>query len=93
MFDPYRLGYGSPCFLGVLAAVALAAWFARLQLVAVCIALAVLAWTIGWYESGNVWDYLLDPFVALYALGWLASRGVNRIILKPTAPKTGTPPS
>jgi hypothetical protein len=22
---------------------------------------------VGWYESTNLWDYLLDPFVAGYA--------------------------
>ena len=67
-FDPYRLGYGNWVFVTVLLLVALAGWFRRYYPVALCVALAALAWAIGWYESGNLWDYLLDPFVAIYAL-------------------------
>ncbi|MBI4625232.1 MAG: hypothetical protein HY736_18680 [Verrucomicrobia bacterium] len=78
-FDPYRLGYGSPWLMGALFATALAAWFSRLDLVATCIALATLAWTLRWYESNNLWDYLLDPLVSFYALGDLALRGAKRI--------------
>jgi len=77
-FDPYRLGYGQPWFMGSLLLVTLAAWFARLHLLASCIALAVLAWTVGWYESSNLWDYLLDPLVASYALGALILRSKRR---------------
>lgn len=75
-FDPYRLGYGDPWFLGGLLALALAAWFARLPFIALCIAFAVLAWAIGWYESTNLWDYLLDPLVSLYALFAIVLWGV-----------------
>lgn len=67
-FDPYRLGYGNWQMVTALLLVALAAWFWKYHQVALCIALATLAWAIGWYESGNLWDYLLDPFVAIYAL-------------------------
>jgi hypothetical protein len=67
-FDPYRLGYGHWLFVTVLSLVALAAWFWRYYLIALCIAFAAFAWAIGWYESGNLWDYLLDPFVSIYAL-------------------------
>jgi len=35
---------------------------------ALSIALAVAAWSFGWYESTNLWDYLLDPWLAIYAL-------------------------
>lgn len=67
-FDPYRLGYGNPAFVTAVSLVALAAWFWKHYLAALCTALAMLAWAIGWYESGNLWDYLLDPFVSIYAL-------------------------
>jgi hypothetical protein len=66
-FDPYRLGYGSPWFLAALLALALAAIFLDLPEIAYAVALAVLAWGLGWYESNNLWDYLLDPLVAVYA--------------------------
>jgi len=67
-YDPYRLGYGEPWFLGSLLALALAGTALRLPLVALSISLAVLAWAAGWYESGNLWDYLIDPLLAVYAL-------------------------
>ena len=79
LFDPYRLGYGSPWLLGGLFAVALAAWLGRVEVLAVCIALATLAWSVGWYDSTNLWDYLLDPLVSFYALGTLAIRGAKRV--------------
>jgi hypothetical protein len=76
-FDPYRLGYGNPQFIIVLLLLALVAWFRKYSLIALCIALAILAWAIGWYESGNLWDYLLDPFVAIYAMTAIISGGVK----------------
>lgn len=71
LFDPYRFGYGSPWFLGALLLLSLFAWFWRFYLAALSIALAVLAWSTDWYESTNLWDYLLDPLLAAYALGGL----------------------
>ena len=67
-YDPYPLGYGNLQFFVALLLLALAAWFRKFVLIAVCIALATLAWAVGWYESNNLWDYLLDPFIAIYAL-------------------------
>ncbi|MBI3901460.1 MAG: hypothetical protein HY306_00720 [Nitrosomonadales bacterium] len=77
MFDPYRLGYGDPWFLGALLIVALSSCFLRLWLPALGIALAVSAWALGWLESPNLWDYLLDPLLAVYALGALLKRGMR----------------
>lgn len=69
--DPYRLGYGAPWMLGVLFLLAVTAWWGRYPQPALCIALAVLAWGLGWYESTNLWDYLLDPLLALYSIASL----------------------
>ena len=80
LLDPYRSGYGSPWLVGGLLVVALAAWFGRLPVIATCLALATLGWTLRWYESTNLWDYLLDPLVGLYALGAVASRGARRLL-------------
>ncbi len=77
--DPYPLGYASPGFLGALFLVAVVAWFRGLQLVAACIALAVLGWAVGACESRNVWDYLMDPFLSAYGLGALLLRGAVRV--------------
>ncbi len=76
-FDSYRLGYGDPWFLSVLLAVALAGLW-RAPAVALAVALAVLAWAAGWYESPNLWDYLLDPLVTVYAVGALATRRLSK---------------
>ncbi|MBI3479401.1 MAG: hypothetical protein HY016_03455 [Nitrosomonadales bacterium] len=79
MFDPYRLGYGELPLLATLLFVALYAWFWSHTLIALCIALAMLAWAVGWYESANLWDYLLDPFVSVYALAALAKHSVKSL--------------
>jgi hypothetical protein len=78
-YDPYRLGYGNPQFIVVLLLLALAAWSRKYSQIALCIVLATLAWAIGWYESGNLWDYLLDPFVAIYALAVITICGVKAL--------------
>ena len=77
-FDPYRLGYGNLWFMGVLLLLALAACFRQIPVVALAIALAVFAWSIGWYESTNLWDYLLDPLLAIYAVSALMKCGIQR---------------
>jgi hypothetical protein len=77
MFDPYRLGYGNLWFMAALLGLAVWGSLRYSMLLASCIALAVAAWTCGWYESPNLWDYLLDPWLAVYAITaqvkyWLA---------------------
>jgi hypothetical protein len=67
-FDPYRLGYGDPWLVTTLALLALWSWWTRLELLSICLALALLAWAVGCYESTNLWDYLLDPLLAIYAI-------------------------
>jgi hypothetical protein len=79
-YDPYRLGYGNPQFVAVLLLVTLAAWFWKSSLIVLCIAFATLAWTVGWYESNNLWDYLLDPFVSIYALAAIMIHAMKAIL-------------
>lgn len=78
-FDPYRLGYANPWFLAGLLALALAGGLRRLTLATWCLALAVLAWAVGLYESRNLWDYLVDPLVAAWGLGALLLRGAQAL--------------
>jgi hypothetical protein len=87
LFDPYRAGYGSVWFVGALLLLALAACYKGRLLVASCIALPVLAWSAGWHESNNLWDYLLDPLLTIYAAGTLVRRGARRL-MKPAAAPT-----
>jgi hypothetical protein len=79
-FDPYHLGYSDPQFVSVLMLVAFAAWILKRHLIAACISLAILAWTTGWYESGNLWDYLLDPWGAIYALSVITLQAKNMLM-------------
>jgi len=81
-FDPYRPGFGDPWMIGALSLAALAAWRARMQLVALCLATALLAWAVGGYESENLWDYLLDPLLSVWAMGALALRAARRLLSK-----------
>ena len=67
-FDPYALGYGSIEFVTALLLVTFAAWWARLDLIVFVIAAAALAYLAGAYDSRNLWDTLIDPLVALYAM-------------------------
>jgi hypothetical protein len=78
MFDTYRLGFGNLWLIAGLLLLALGAWLQQFTLVAMSISLAVLAWSAGWYESNNLWDYLLDPWVSIYALGAILRLGMLR---------------
>lgn len=90
-YDPYRIGYGNGQFVATLFLIALAAWLCKYYSVAICLALATLAWAIGWYESSNLWDYLLDPFVSVYALAALLKQAA-KTLTKPLLNKPGKPP-
>jgi hypothetical protein len=76
--DLYRWGYSEQGFVVAVLLLAAAAWFLRLPLAASCIALAVLAHAVGWYESRNLWDYLLDPLVSAWGLVGLGLRAAGR---------------
>jgi hypothetical protein len=76
-FDPYRLGFGNLWFIAGLLIVVLAAWIRQYTLIAFSISLAVLAWSVGWYESNNLWNYLIDPWVSVYALAALVKKRIS----------------
>jgi hypothetical protein len=78
-YDPYRLGYGSYWMLAYLLGLALLAAWKGVSAITFILAAAVLAWSLGWYESTNLWDYLLDPLVAIYALAALTFQGMARL--------------
>ena len=68
MVDPYAWGYGSISFLiaVILCAVicGLAGWVKGVWI----LSFAIIAWAAHWHESANLWDYLLDPFLAIWSL-------------------------
>ena len=67
-FDLYAFGY-YPIILGPIIFVlfASALWFG-LTLSAVLLGVGFLAFALGILESDNLWDYLLDPVITIYAL-------------------------
>ncbi len=72
-FDPYALGFGSVEFITALLLITLAAWWARWYVIVFIAVAAALAYLAGAYESRNLWDYLIDPLVSIYALAWLVA--------------------
>lgn len=69
MFDPYRLGFGNPGFIAALLLISLGTYYLRQTYIALSITLAALAWSVGWGEANNLWNYLIDPWLGIYALG------------------------
>ncbi|HEY5994486.1 MAG TPA: hypothetical protein VIU46_07800 [Gallionellaceae bacterium] len=76
-YDPYRLGYGSYWLLAYLLGLALLAAWKGMPAITFTLAAAVLAWSVGWSESTNLWDYLLDPLVSIYAAFAAAAQGMR----------------
>jgi hypothetical protein len=89
--DPYRLGYGSLWLLTALLLLALAFWGSACPLPSLCLALSVLAYAFGWLESNNLWDYLLDPLVSVYAWGGLLLWALQALLARARKPKISGP--
>lgn len=68
MIDPYAWGYGSISFLIAVLVFAVVCALANWTKGVWIIAIAIIAWAAHWHESSNLWDYLLDPFLAIWAL-------------------------
>jgi hypothetical protein len=66
-WDAYRLGWGSWGFWAALLALSLVCWVRGFRWLPVFIALGLLAWVAGAMESTNLWDYLIDPWLAVAA--------------------------
>jgi hypothetical protein len=72
LYDPYRLGFRSEGFLIILALLALSAWLFRYRLLPAVLCAAVVAFGLQLGESQNLWDYLFDPFLSIFAVAWIA---------------------
>ena len=76
-WDPYRLGWAgnaAPLLLILLLLCGVCLLRFRLWLLPVLVALAVAGWSVGLLESGNLWDYLFDVWLALLCLGYTLRR-------------------
>ncbi len=78
-WDAYRPGWGSLGMLGILLMLSLACWIAGLRLLPALVGLALLAWVAGVMESGNLWDYLMDPWLAILAAIQCMKAGVRGV--------------
>jgi hypothetical protein len=77
VFDPYQLGFRPVALLAVLVGVVLVLW-RREPAAAVLVLLGLIAFNLRLLESTNLWDYLLDAWLVLFAWGWIAKRQFQR---------------
>jgi hypothetical protein len=87
-FDPYALGYGSYAPASALLLLTLATWAARCHYAMLSVLVAVAASLAGLLDSTNLWDYLIDPLLAGYALFWWLRRAAR--ILSAPAPSASS---
>ncbi len=73
LWDPYALGY-RPRLLLIVAATLVVAWWQRRRGAALVLAAGVGAFGVGLMESTNLWDYLVDPALTVWAVAALAVR-------------------
>lgn len=66
-FDPYRLGYQPLIMSACLIGFSLIVWFKRYIAAAFMILIPILGYHLNVLESNNLWDYLFDPFLVIYA--------------------------
>ena len=66
--DPYRLGFAPMVMVAVLCLASLVAWLRGARGLGVVILLPLLAYNLHLLESDNLWSYLLDPLLLIYAL-------------------------
>ena len=82
-FDPYRLGYNPRPLIMVIGALSVALLVMRNWLGVGMLGLATLAFSLGLKPSPNYWDYLLDPFIALYCCGALIGYLGKKLLRRP----------
>ncbi|MES2400445.1 MAG: hypothetical protein V4573_10720 [Pseudomonadota bacterium] len=92
-FDMYRLGWGSFAMLAGLFVLCVACWLLNFRLLPVLIAAALLAWFAGAMESTNLWDYLMDPWLAATAFVHGLRAGIMKLFnrAKPSPVSTFLP--
>lgn len=79
-WDAYRLGWGSLGLWSALLALSLMFWIRKFRLLPLLVGLALLAWSAGLMESTNLWDYLVDPWLAIAALFQCMKAGARGLL-------------
>lgn len=82
-FNGYQLGFGSVAFSIGLMSISLAFVLLRMYVAAAAIVLGVAAFELQLAVSNNLWDYLIDPALAIYACAAIVWLIVRRIRPKP----------
>lgn len=73
--DLYRLGYQPAYLVALTGALALAAWWRGQALYLWLLVIDLFAWRMGWLESTNFWDSLLDPLLLFVMLALALRNG------------------
>ena len=81
-WDAYRLGWGGAGLVIGLSLLTLLCFWMGLRLLPLLIAAALMAWSFGLLESGNLWDYLIDPWIACVSIGVALKVGL-RVFRRP----------
>lgn len=69
-FDPYALGYAPIVLPMALIVIGLLAWWREAELLVLALGLAQIAFALRLYESDNLWDYIVDPWIVVAAAVW-----------------------
>ncbi|MDN5517328.1 MAG: hypothetical protein L0G82_18990 [Pseudomonas sp.] len=80
--DPYQLGFEPRPMLLVLGLLCAVLIVQRSWLGALALVLATLAFALRLGASENYWDYLIDPYLALYSLGALLMAGGRWLLIR-----------
>lgn len=80
--DPYQLGFEPRPMLMVLGLLCAVLIVQRSWLGALSLVLATLAFALRLGASENYWDYLIDPYLALYSLGALLIAGGRWLLIR-----------
>jgi hypothetical protein len=77
-FDPYGLGYQPHGLLLVVFPAALYCWYRGHTFLLMLLLLATVAFSQRIFESTNLWDYLIDPILWIYAIIWLLIKKIRQ---------------
>jgi hypothetical protein len=77
--DPYAWGYGGAGPALAAGALALGCGLSGRWVLAAALVLALMAWRLQGLESSNLWDYLIDPLLAVGGLVALLVAGLSHI--------------
>lgn len=89
--DPYLWGYGSAVLPLCAGALALLAWAGECRVLAAAIAAALAGWRAQVLETPNLWDYLIDPLLALgglLALFSIVANSAYRAMRRPASARS-----